>query len=177
GLAEPQVIQHMHGVGAQLNAGTDFRQFRRLLEDLDFMAGLEETTGCRETPYSSASNCNSFRHRPCPHPNGVSLKKPREAPLKRDEIGLNRHRALALCLSMIFSENRFTLFRIMLLGNTARLPQFRTMGKVPTQPRAAIPVQFLDLGPGQAWHVTFHTIADCLLRICKMAIADRKSVQ
>jgi len=27
---------------------------------------------------------------------------------------LNRHRALALCLSMIFSENRFTLFRIML---------------------------------------------------------------
>jgi hypothetical protein len=34
--------------------------------------------------------------------------------LKRDEIGLNRHRALALCLSMIFSENRSTLFRIML---------------------------------------------------------------
>jgi hypothetical protein len=34
--------------------------------------------------------------------------------LERDEIGLNRHRALALCLSMIFSENRFTLFRIML---------------------------------------------------------------
>jgi len=27
---------------------------------------------------------------------------------------LNHHRALALCLSMIFSENRFTLFRIML---------------------------------------------------------------
>src|SRR5205085_8488131 len=34
--------------------------------------------------------------------------------LKRDEIELNRHRALAPCLSMIFSENRFTLFRIML---------------------------------------------------------------
>jgi hypothetical protein len=34
--------------------------------------------------------------------------------LKRDEIRLNRHRALALCLSMIFSENRYTLFRIML---------------------------------------------------------------
>jgi hypothetical protein len=34
--------------------------------------------------------------------------------LKRDEIGLNRHRALAPCLSMIFSENRFALFRIML---------------------------------------------------------------
>jgi len=34
--------------------------------------------------------------------------------LKRDEIVLNRHRALAFYLSMIFSENRFTLFRIML---------------------------------------------------------------
>ncbi|WP_194457433.1 hypothetical protein [Bradyrhizobium sp. CCBAU 53421] len=33
---------------------------------------------------------------------------------KRDEIGLNHHRALAPCLSMIFLENRFTLFRIML---------------------------------------------------------------
>jgi hypothetical protein len=36
------------------------------------------------------------------------------AHIKRDEIGLNRHRALAFCLSMIVSENRFTLFRIML---------------------------------------------------------------
>jgi hypothetical protein len=34
--------------------------------------------------------------------------------LKRDEIRLNRHRALALCLSMISSENRYSLFRIML---------------------------------------------------------------
>ncbi|PSO23951.1 hypothetical protein C7G43_20820 [Bradyrhizobium sp. MOS004] len=39
---------------------------------------------------------------------------PRSNALKRDEIGSNRHRALALCLSMIFSENRFALFRIML---------------------------------------------------------------
>jgi hypothetical protein len=34
--------------------------------------------------------------------------------LKRDEIWMNRHRASGLCLSTIFSENRFTLFRIML---------------------------------------------------------------
>ncbi|WGR93973.1 hypothetical protein MTX26_31005 [Bradyrhizobium sp. ISRA443] len=34
--------------------------------------------------------------------------------LTRDEIGLNRHPALAPCLSMIFSENLFILFRIML---------------------------------------------------------------
>jgi hypothetical protein len=42
----------------------------------------------------------------------VYRREPRE--LKRDEIRLDRHRALALCLSMIFSENHFTLFRIML---------------------------------------------------------------
>src|SRR5690242_16483224 len=36
------------------------------------------------------------------------------ASLKRDEIRKNRHRALAYWLSMIFSENRRTLFRIML---------------------------------------------------------------
>jgi len=35
------------------------------------------------------------------------------ATLKRDELSLNHHRALALCLRMIFSENRCTLFRIM----------------------------------------------------------------
>jgi hypothetical protein len=34
--------------------------------------------------------------------------------LKRDEIRMNRHRALGRCLSMIFPENRFALFRIML---------------------------------------------------------------
>jgi hypothetical protein len=34
--------------------------------------------------------------------------------LKRDDFSLNRHPALASCLSMIFSENRCTLFGIML---------------------------------------------------------------
>jgi hypothetical protein len=34
--------------------------------------------------------------------------------LERDEIELNRHPALAFCLSMIFSESRFPLFGIML---------------------------------------------------------------
>jgi hypothetical protein len=33
--------------------------------------------------------------------------------LKPDEIRMNRHRVLASCLGMIFSENRFALFRIM----------------------------------------------------------------
>jgi hypothetical protein len=35
-------------------------------------------------------------------------------PLERDDFSSNRHRALSFCLSMIFSENRFPLFRIML---------------------------------------------------------------
>jgi len=34
--------------------------------------------------------------------------------LKRDEIWINHPRALAHCQSVIFSENRFTVFRIML---------------------------------------------------------------
>ncbi|WP_210161416.1 hypothetical protein, partial [Bradyrhizobium liaoningense] len=38
----------------------------------------------------------------------------RDAALKRDAIRMNRHRALGCCLSMIFSENRCALFRIML---------------------------------------------------------------
>jgi hypothetical protein len=34
--------------------------------------------------------------------------------LEHEVIGWNHHHALVLCLSMIFSENRFPLFRIML---------------------------------------------------------------
>jgi hypothetical protein len=56
----------------------------------------------------------------CAGPNG---QPPESSHLKRDEIRLNRHRASALCLSMISAqtrsafvarENRYTLFRIML---------------------------------------------------------------
>jgi hypothetical protein len=38
----------------------------------------------------------------------------RAACLKRDAIRMKHHRALAYCLSMIFSENRRALFRILL---------------------------------------------------------------
>jgi hypothetical protein len=34
--------------------------------------------------------------------------------LERDDFSSNRHLALSVCLSMIFSENRYPLFRIML---------------------------------------------------------------
>ena len=37
-----------------------------------------------------------------------------EYALDRDDFSSNRHPALAFCFSMIFSENRFPLFRIML---------------------------------------------------------------
>jgi hypothetical protein len=37
-------------------------------------------------------------------------------------LGLNRHRALALWWSMIFSENRYPLFRIMLKRFSLPLP-------------------------------------------------------
>jgi hypothetical protein len=37
-----------------------------------------------------------------------------ETPLERDDFSSNRHPALSFCLSMIFSENRYPLFRIML---------------------------------------------------------------
>jgi hypothetical protein len=36
------------------------------------------------------------------------------AGLERDDVSSSRHRALPLCLSMIFSENREPLFGIML---------------------------------------------------------------
>ena len=34
--------------------------------------------------------------------------------LERDDFSSNRHLALSFCLSMVFSENRCPLFRIML---------------------------------------------------------------
>ena len=50
--------------------------------------------------------------------------------LKRDEIRMNRHRALAFCLSMIFSENRCTLFRIMLYAAFTRRAFFARTGNL-----------------------------------------------
>jgi len=48
-----------------------------------------------------------------PHAAGKPL--PVSAPgLDRDDFSSNRHPALPFCLSMIFSENRFPLFLIML---------------------------------------------------------------
>ncbi|MGY4427467.1 DNA polymerase-4 [Bradyrhizobium sp. JR6.1] len=62
--------------------------------------------GCDRIWFGSAAGC-SFGARRLPQAG-------RKGPLKRDEIRLNRHRALASYLRMIFSENRFALFRIIL---------------------------------------------------------------
>jgi hypothetical protein len=48
-------------------------------------------------------------------PDGMQGDPPSfQAALKRDDFSSNRHPAFAPCLSMIFSENRFPLFGIML---------------------------------------------------------------
>jgi hypothetical protein len=47
-------------------------------------------------------------------PDHVGGRLSLEHALKRDDFSSNRHHALAHCSSMIFSENRYTLFGIML---------------------------------------------------------------
>ena len=51
-----------------------------------------------------------------PRPELIEPARRRSVPMAQSGMTLssNRHPALAFCLSMIFSENRFTLFRIML---------------------------------------------------------------
>jgi hypothetical protein len=51
----------------------------------------------------------------CPRSAGIAIPPiPFRAILERDELWLDRHPTLAFCLSMIFSENRYPLFLIML---------------------------------------------------------------
>jgi hypothetical protein len=66
--------------------------------------------------------------------------------LERDEIGMNRHRALGYCLSMIFSENRGTLFRIMLY-DAATSPPGATLPLAPAQLIHAGPCEKGDAAP------------------------------
>jgi hypothetical protein len=48
---------------------------------------------------------------------------PRFRALERDCFRLSRNHALAFCLSMIFSENRYPLFRIMLYARAGAFPE------------------------------------------------------
>jgi hypothetical protein len=56
---------------------------------------------------------------------GTSNSKPHQKSnilLTRDELRITHHRALVFCLHMIFSESRYTLFRIML--SAPLIPEF-----------------------------------------------------
>jgi hypothetical protein len=55
--------------------------------------------------------------------------------LKRHSITIIRYRALAFCLGMIFSENRFTLFRIM----PAETPFWQALPRVKASYKGRIP--------------------------------------
>src|SRR5207249_9627267 len=57
--------------------------------------------------------------------------------LERNDFSSNRHFALAFCLSMIFSENRYTLFRIMLYSVSCFCPQFLQTNFARVSPLAA----------------------------------------
>jgi hypothetical protein len=65
-------------------------------------------SACTISGYRMEPGC-WIRERRC-----TSSQKGSAMTLEHDVIRWNRHHALALCLSMIFSENRFPLFRIML---------------------------------------------------------------
>jgi hypothetical protein len=41
-IAEPEIPQHVHGVGADLDAGADLAELRRLLIDFDVVTGLQQ---------------------------------------------------------------------------------------------------------------------------------------
>jgi hypothetical protein len=60
-----------------------------------------------------------------------AVLRSRKRQLKRDGIRLNHHRALALCLSMIFSENRYTLFRDHAVDRIRQITSFSVLGSRP----------------------------------------------
>jgi hypothetical protein len=68
----------------------------------------------RHEPPSDCSSCSGKENTHVDPPVSSKSSSTYNAPLERDEIWLDRHPALAFCLSMIFSENRIPLFRIML---------------------------------------------------------------
>jgi hypothetical protein len=73
----------------------------------------------REMPWRPANaltwnQSTSQVHIPSPHPNSTSQGLYTSRSLDHDAIKWNRIMISSLCLSMIFSENRFPLFRIML---------------------------------------------------------------
>jgi hypothetical protein len=79
-------------------------------------AGVRCSPGENKVPFNLLLSKNVSRtgfHRSIPIDRFQSTDSDRSI-LKRDVFKSQRHRALVIVLSMIFSENRFALFRIML---------------------------------------------------------------
>jgi len=89
------------GIREQIQeAGNDMKPSRDISGLIEVMAALRTKAGRRILPTGEEDQCGFLIvHGP---------------PLNRDDFSSIRHRALSLCLSMIFSENRFPLFGIML---------------------------------------------------------------
>ena len=59
-LLEAEVPQHVHGIGADLDAGADLAELRRLLVDFDVVAGLHQAGGRRQPADPGAGDENSI---------------------------------------------------------------------------------------------------------------------
>ena len=59
GCLEAEVPQHVHGIGADLDAGADLGELRRLLVDFDLVAGLHQAGGRRQPADAGAGDENS----------------------------------------------------------------------------------------------------------------------
>jgi len=68
GVAEAEVIEHVHRVGAQLDARADLAQLRGLLVDLHVVARLHQTGGGRQSADAGPGDQNFFNHRSEPAP-------------------------------------------------------------------------------------------------------------
>src|SRR6185312_4325883 len=88
--------------------------------------------------------------------------------LKRDEFRLNRHRALAPCLGMIFSENRFTLFQIMPQQSSPTTKSIWRLRSGPASRRFA-PISTLNLSYSAACFFALRT--PCASKAARSATA------
>lgn len=60
--SDADMIEHMHRIGADLNAGTNLAEARRLLKDFNRVAGLEETAGRAQAADTAACDQNLWFH-------------------------------------------------------------------------------------------------------------------
>jgi hypothetical protein len=76
-----------------------------------FRSCLQLFCDCKIDPSPDPPVSNAFE---LPSARCQARQAPDAKPLEQDDFSSNRHPALSFYLSMIFSENRYPLFRIML---------------------------------------------------------------